>query len=293
MKRILLLISTFSICSLTAFGQEPYVSPYVRYYGTDKYLAFISPKEVKELRPFKPLPDSTLPVTLSLTFVLLSKEVTKDQLLKQVISLNQDFSNKTFELSEHKTPYYQNIVADSQIRFCENFEVIEAYTDEKIDFTLSQEYARKFNQNNTNSILIIVGSLDSTAGYTQTPGYPTETDAIFIDKKFLYGTNGTIYELGKTLTHLMGSYLGLAKLWDCIDDDVFDTPLMAVEHHDHVGSWSSCYRYVLHTMPQNFMYNTYDKYLNMFTIGQKERMLNYLSYDRPHLLLSTCKTTEP
>jgi hypothetical protein len=117
MKNILLLISTLSFGYIAAFGQAPYVSPYIRYYGTEKYLAFLSPKKVNEVKTFKPLPDSTLPITISLTFVLLSKEVTKEQLLKQVVSLNQDFSNETFKLAENKSPIYQRLASDTQIRF--------------------------------------------------------------------------------------------------------------------------------------------------------------------------------
>jgi hypothetical protein len=287
MKKILLLISTFS--TLACFGQNPYI----RSYGTKEYLDFLGPKQVTELMPFRFLADSILPVTLPITFVLLSKDVSKEQLLKQVTILNQDFSNQTFIESNHKSPYYQKLAVDTQIRFCETFQVIEAYTDEKLDFALSKEYALKFGPESRNTILVFVGNLENYAGYAQMPGYAAETDAIFIDKKFLYGTNGTIYELGKTLTHLMGTYLGLGRLWGCIDEGVFDTPLMSVQHYDHVGSWSACYSYIYYTMPQNFMYNTYDKYLNMFTVGQKEFIHTVLSNERSNLLLSTCKTTEP
>jgi hypothetical protein len=294
MKQTLLLISTFYLGCIAAFSQEPFVSPYVRYYSTEKYLTFLSPKETKELSPFTPLPDSTLPVTLSLTFVLLSEEVSKAQLLQQVVSLNEDFSNQTFEKSEHKSAYYHKLAVDTQIRFCENFQVIEAYKDEKLDLSVSQEYARKFNQTNKNSLLVFVTDFENIAGYAQTPGYDSETDAIFIDKRYLIGTATKGFDLGKTLTHLIGSFLGLGELWNCQDDGIMDTPLMSAEHFMKESGWSSCYSYVVQTMPENFMYNTEDKYLNMFTLGQKERMQQVLASEKAHLLESTtCKQTAP
>ncbi len=282
MKRTLLLISTFTLCSLITFSQS-------RQYGNKDYIEFLKSKETFE-KPFSgEQTEIKLPITLSITFVLLTKEITKDQLLEQIKSLNQDFSNQTFEVSENQSPYYKQLATDTEIRFCESFDVIEAYTDEKIDFLLGQEYARKFNELNKNSILVFISNFDQMAGYAQMPGYSAETDAIFIDKGYLYGANIEGYNLGKTLTHLMGSYFGLGELWNCEEDGIADTPLMAVEHYDHEGSWSSCYSYVMHTMPQNFMYNTQDRHLNMFTVGQKQRMLEVLSKERSSLGSSICK----
>lgn len=278
-----LLLFALLLISISSYSQ-------LRRYGTTDYIEFLKTKEASE-KPFSgEKTEIKLPITLSITFVMLTKNVSKEQLLKQIQSLNQDFSNQTFELSPNKSPYYQKLATDTDIRFCENFEVLEAFSDTKTDFINSQDYVRKFNQTNPNNILVFVGSLGNMAGYAQMPGYNAETDAIFIDKDYVLGASTAGYTNGKTLTHLMGTYLGLGELWGCVDDGVFDTPLMSVEHYDHEGSWSSCYNYVIHTMPQNFMYNTEDKYLNMFTTGQKQRMLLELSTRRKSLHASqNCK----
>ena len=266
-----------------SFGQ-------LRHYGTRDYVEFLKSKDNAE-KPFSgEQTEIKLPITLSITFVLLTKTVSKDQLLKQVSSLNQDFSNQTFELSESKNQYYEKLAVDTEIRFCENFELIEAYTDEKIDFALGQEYARKFNQGNKNSILVFVTNLEKMAGYAQMPGFNAETDAVFIDKSYLFGANIESYDLGKTLTHLVGSYLGLGELWDCVDDGVFDTPMHTVLHANANASVSSCYDFLIFEMPENFMDGTPDKFQNMFTRGQKEKMLFELSSRRKNLLaFTTCK----
>jgi Pregnancy-associated plasma protein-A len=283
MKRILLLISTFTLCPLTTFAQ-------FRQYGTRDYVEFLKSKDASD----KPFSDEKaeikLPITLSITFVLLTKEVSKDQLLKQIKSLNQDFSNQTFEDSKNQSLYYKQLATDTETRFCENFEVIEAYTDEKIDFALGQEYARKFNLTSKNGILVFVTDLEKMAGYAQMPGYAAETDAIFIDKSYLIGINTESYDLGKTLTHLVGSYLGLGELWGCVDDGVFDTPMHNVLHTNANASLSSCYDFLIHEMPENFMDGTPDKFQNMFTLGQKQKMLFELSTRRKNLLeFTTCK----
>lgn len=262
----------------------------LRTYGTKDYNEYLKKSGDTEKNFDSETKEIKLPVTLSLTFVLLTKEVTKDQLLKQITILNEDFGNKTFENAENKNPHYKDLATDSEIRFCENFAIIEAYSDVKIDYALTLEYAKKYKPEIKNSILVFITDLDQLAGFAQPAGYATETEAIFIDKDYLYGSLTDGFDLGKTLTHLMGSYLGLGELWDCVDDGIADTPLMAAEHFEHESGWSSCYRYVVQTMPENFMYNTHDKYLNMFTLGQKERMIQVLATEKVYLLESTtCK----
>lgn len=278
-----LLLFSLLLISISSYSQ-------LRHYGTRDYMEFLKSKE-SLVKPFSgDMIEIKLPVTLSITFILLTKDFSKDLLLKQVKLLNQDFSNQTFELSESKSQFYEKLAVDTEIQFCESFEIIEAYTDEKIDFKLGQDYTRKFNQINKNSILVFVTNLEKMAGYAQIPGYDAETDAIFIDKNYLIGTDTKDYDLGKTLTHLIGSYLGLGELWGCVDDGIFDTPMHTVLHTNANASVSSCYDFLIFEMPENFMDGTPDKFQNMFTLGQKEKMLFELSTKRANLLeIRTCK----
>jgi len=78
---------------------------------------------------------------------------------------------------------------------------------------------------------------DSIAGYAQMPGGNSATDGIVIDQKYFLRANGSVpqeaggndFALGRTLVHLMGSYLNLHELWNeetpCTDDFVEDTPI--------------------------------------------------------------------
>ena len=79
----------------------------------------------------------------------------------------------------------------------------------------------------------VVSFPDSISGYAQMPAGPAVTDGIVIDARY-FGKKGTTdkdfpYTEGKTLTHLLGSYLNVYELWSktrqCGDDGVDDTPI--------------------------------------------------------------------
>jgi hypothetical protein len=140
-------------------------------------------------------------------------------------------------------------------------------------------------------INIWVGQLEGdNTGYAFLPGSPSTIDGIVIDQDFFGNEKGTAkepYAQGKSLVHLMGTYLGLYDLWNeeepCKDDLVEDTPL-------HDGPTISVptdknSRYVCFcpgtptAMFMNFMDNTDDAQLSMFTEGQKKRMRAVLLTD--------------
>ena len=96
--------------------------------------------------------------------------------------------------------------------------------------------------------------------------------------------------MGKTLTHLVGSYLGLTELWGkgrCQDDRVADTPVHNAPNHrcPGKGHLTFCEKGA-YEMTMNFMDNTYDQCMYMFTNGQALRMQAVLSPDRPRSLLA-------
>jgi len=124
-----------------------------------------------------------------------------------------------------------------------------------------------------------------TAGYAQMPGGNLKTDGIVIDFRFFGTTKYPIqpYNKGKTLTHLLGSYLGLHELWNekhrCADDGVADTPI----HNAPNYGKAEIYKHISLCdgnpveMNMNFMDNSDDESLFMFTEGQKYRIQSVLS----------------
>lgn len=130
---------------------------------------------------------------------------------------------------------------------------------------------------------------DNKAGYAQMPGGPSATDGIVLDYKYLAGVSedslmNQLYGQGKTLTHLVGSYLGLYELWNeiepCKDDYVDDTPIhnapnyFAGDIYYHISLCDTTYKT---EMIMNFMDNSDDEVLNMITQGQKNRIKAVLS----------------
>lgn len=127
----------------------------------------------------------------------------------------------------------------------------------------------------------VVNFPDTISGYAQMPAGPTATDGIVIDMRY-FGKKSNKdktfpYTEGKTLTHLIGSYLNVYELWSetelCGDDFVEDTPIhnaptLGCVDYRHVSTCGS--NPVAMTM--NFMDNTNDDCQYMFTKGQMRRM---------------------
>ncbi len=131
----------------------------------------------------------------------------------------------------------------------------------------------------------VVSFPDSISGYAQLPNGPAATDGIVMDARY-FGLKDKSdvkfpYTNGKTLTHLLGNYLNLNDLWNetvpCGDDGVDDTPI----HNTYTVGYVD-YRHVSTcdgnpvVMSMNFMDNTNDENLHMFTLGQKRRMISTL-----------------
>ena len=127
----------------------------------------------------------------------------------------------------------------------------------------------------------VVNFPDSIGGYAQMPVGPAATDGIVIDYRYFGkkpNNDKTFpYTEGETMTHLMGSYLNLYELWSetvqCGDDGVEDTPI-----HNAPTLGNVDYRFVSTcdgnpvVMSMNYMDNTNDNMLYLFTKGQKKRL---------------------
>ena len=134
----------------------------------------------------------------------------------------------------------------------------------------------------------VVDLEEGVSGYAQMPGGSKKTDGVVIDAALfgLKDPKSTPYSLGKTLTHLFGSYLGLYELWNeneaCADDYIDDTPV-----HNAPNYGEAAYRHVSTCMDNpvemtmNYMDNSDDAHLAMFTLGQVTRMHAVLSKKGP------------
>lgn len=109
-------------------------------------------------------------------------------------------------------------------------------------------------------------------GYAQFPGGNWSTDGVVLASSFVGGTD-------RTLTHEVGHWLNLRHIWGdggCgVDDFVADTP-----ESDSYNRGCPTYPDIscgTADMTMNFMDYTADSCMNMFTEGQKDRMLSVFS----------------
>lgn len=237
-----------------------------------------------------------------------------EQIISQIEALNHDFSLESYTI-KHPADTLEKFINrkpfKSEIEFClpQNAPdgsktdgiIFHQITKSGWDYDDSMKSSAKGGTDPWNPqeyLNIWVVNLDNgISGYAQMPGGPTETDGIVIDPHF-FGTEGTVsppYNEGHTLTHLMGNYLGLFDLWRdgerCLDDKVDDTPVHNSPNNECPGykHVSTCFNNPVE-MPMNFMDNTYDACLNMFTIGQMLRMHAILSNQGPRGKLKETKT---
>ena len=310
--RLLLTLSLLLI-GLTGSAQDSIAParPLLRQFYTQRMQAQIEQNEVvletrsalerqtEESKRTKPLKQYTIPVVFHILYASGQAYPSGDQVARQLESLNRDFGAAEYD-SKHssKVGELDVAVADTEITFCVPAKDPNGKKTEGVNYVPIEVGVWPANNDMKNEVtggaspwapdrylnVWVVHLPDSISGWAQMPGGPAGTDGIVIDYRF-FGTGGTAvspYDEGKTLTHLVGNYLNLYDLWDernvCGDDYVEDTPV-------HNGPNFYCFENELHVslcadnpqeMWMNFMDNTPDACMYMFTLGQKQRMQTVL-----------------
>jgi hypothetical protein len=133
----------------------------------------------------------------------------------------------------------------------------------------------------------------NVAGFAQYPGGIPDYDGIVIDPDFFGLRKDPLhpYALGKTFTHLLGSYLGLYELWNtylsCEDDGVEDTPVHNASNYGipEYMHYSMCPGEGIE-MTSNFMDGVDDSEMYLFTWGQVRRIASILFEKGPRSTLT-------
>ena len=248
------------------------------------------------------LPESSLPVTIPVVFqVLQEAPISRDRLLAQLDALNRDFAGQFLPAPTRQAEaFLSNQAVDLGIRFCLAEGPLPTHlteggvvyqTSDRVwttDDALKSAATDGLDPWNTERYLNIwIADLeDGTAGYAQMPGGPTATDGLVLDARYLATTEAdTARRAGRTLTHLVGSYLGLYELWqpDCGDDYCADTPI-----HNDPNAGCELYKHLSFCPPHaaemtmNFMdMGTGDCEPYLFTLDQSRRMRGVLNPDGP------------
>ena len=253
-----------------------------------------------------------IPIIFHVLYNSTTTNISDAQILSQMEILNIDYSRKN--LDAINTPaMFATLAADARIQFCLAHQTpngnwtdgITRTSTTKTTFNMPSNEA-KYNSKggvdawDTDKYLniwivpeIIDGAIMGVLGYAQMPGGNSATDGIVIGYKFI-GNIGTVsapFNKGRTLTHEMGHYFNLYHIWgddfgSCSGSDfVDDTPNQASKNfgcptHPHISCSNNG------DMFQNYMDYTNDTCMNLFTKGQRDRMLAALNTQRGDLLTS-------
>lgn len=253
-----------------------------------------------------------IPVVVHILYNEAEQNISDDQIIKQIETLNKDFS-KSNENFSNTPSVFLDLAADMGIQFClalkdpngndtDGITRTETFVDE-IGLTelyfLSDE-GGKDSWDKEHYINIWVADMGTSGILGITPiigdGSPEEKDGILVNYRY-FGVEGDHQDmnrnLGKVLTHEMGHYLGLQHVWgtlgtNCDDDDgIDDTPLQDAPNF-------GCAEFPVPdictqgngVMFTNFMDFSDDECLTMFTEGQKQKVEEVLGEYRPGLLES-------
>lgn len=254
----------------------------------------------------------TIPVVVHVVYKDATQNISDAQVQSQIDALNLDFRRLNPDTANAR-PIFAGLGADVEIEFCLASQDPNGAPTTGITRTSSQGgillgYFGPTDDVKTASSggidpwptdqylnVWVCDLLPILAGYAQFPGDDSLTDGVVIGYNF-FGTMGTAtapYDLGRTATHEIGHWLGLRHIWgdgDCsMDDFVNDTPLAETASQGSCDSLKNTCIDSIGDKPdmiENYMDYSLESCMNMFTQGQKTRMLSFLNTDRINLLSS-------
>ena len=253
-------------------------------------------------------PVITIPVVVHIVWETNIQNISDAQVQYQIDVLNKDY--RRANIDQINTPVvWQTIAADCEIEFC--LANIDPNGQPTTGIERTQTTHGPFGMDsdihtssaggaddwpNDDYLNIWVCDLGSNGilGYATPPSnWIGDGDGVVIGYKN-FGNSGNAnapYHKGRTATHEVGHWLNLEHLWgdsNCGDDQVADTPKQEMDN-------GGCPGFPLHTnscnttningdMFMNYMDYTNDACMNLFTNGQKARMIAAINQYRPNML---------
>jgi hypothetical protein len=255
----------------------------------------------------------TIPVVVHVIYngqaIGVAPNITDEQVESQITVLNQDYRKMAGTNGDNTNP----VGADTQIQFAlakqdpngnptDGIDRVsldqESWSDLDINYTVKP--ATIWDPTQYMNMWSVKFSDNTLLGYSQ---FPEASGLIGIDYSngnansdgvvsnyTVFGSkdydNGTfllnpIYNLGRTITHEVGHWLGLRHIWGdstCGNDYCADTPI----HHDANYDCPSpiplsCDPIPVNEMIENYMDYTDDSCMNIFTKDQKDRMITVMN----------------
>jgi hypothetical protein len=281
-------------------------------------------QQIIETKTYQKRTNIIVPVVVHVLYKLDAENISDDQIESQIQVLNDDFGFKNTNKLDVNHPFYKYCAA-SGIEFkLANVDPAGKPTNgitrtkTSKDFWKEEEFydvnftsTGGINNWDPNSYLNIwIANLDNASdvlGFASFPDelstYPEYDGLVIRHEAFgtigTAGTNGYSYaNLGRTATHEIGHWFNLYHIWGddvCGNDMVADTEPAESSNSDcptfpHHPK-NSCGSSENGEMFMNYMDYTSDDCMNMFTIGQIERMKAALSTYRSKLFTSNGNST--
>jgi hypothetical protein len=247
-----------------------------------------------------------IPVIVHVIYKTDAQNLSDEQIKSQIDALNRDF-RRTNADTVNTPSRFKPFAADVQIEFAlatsdpsgrattgiirKKTNVNNWMLDDKIKFSSQggdDAWDSRYYLN------IWTGNLFNLLGFSSLPAGQPDKDGVVIHFS-AFGTLNTPapYEMGRTAVHEIGHWLGLKHIWGdtyCGDDLVDDTPKQGNFTSGCPNSFrSSCTNGPMGDMYMNYMDYTGDACMNLFTVGQKERMLRLFDAGGPKFSLLSSK----
>lgn len=233
-----------------------------------------------------------VPVVIHLLYHSNSDNLSDERIMSQINALNNDYRRRNDDTINTPEPF-KHLAADTRIVFClakvdpngyATSGIIRKYTKE--EFFLADDQMKFSSKGGDDAWdpskylnIWVCNLFGRTLGYATLPGSPAAIDGIVIKNAVFGYENGTSapYNKGRTLTHESGHWLGLQHIWGdklCGDDGIDDTPPQKSSNNGcpQFPATSDCSINQYGDMFMNYMDFTDDGCMNMFTIGQKNKM---------------------
>jgi len=241
-----------------------------------------------------------------------SENISKAQILNQIVSLNLDYMHLNADTAA-TVDLFKPYAASANVEFrLANIDPNGNCTDGivRLQSTLTDNAGESVKalsywpSNNYLNIWVVKSiasdgtSGGTTLGYAQFPGVgAAETDGIVVRADYVgsIGTAASTQNNGRTLTHEIGHIMGLFHTFQggCnggfFGEDIDDTPPVAANNFGCNLTANSCNNDNpdLPDMVQNFMDYSNGNCMNLFTLGQCQKMQGILANERANLVSLT------